>query len=177
MKGKQLNFFLKQGDITTAKVDAIVNAANPYLAGGGGVDGAIHLAAGPKLLQACQQIVAKQGILKPGEAVITPGFNLSAMFVIHAVGPVWSGQEREITVLETTYQRCLTLAKEYNLKKIAFPAISCGAYGFPLNIGVKVAVNSLLKGLANGLAEQIFFYCYNQEVWNLAKQIYPYTKE
>jgi len=171
------NLILKRGDITQAEVDAIVNAANPYLAGGGGVDGAIHRAAGPKLLQACKQIIARRGKLNPGDAVITPGFNLPAKFVIHAVGPVWRGQEQEISLLAKTYQSCLNLAKEFKLKRVAFPAISCGAYGFPPKVGVKVAIESLLQGLTKNLVERVFFYCYNLEVWNLAQEIYQLEKE
>ncbi|MDQ7031111.1 MAG: macro domain-containing protein [Desulfonauticus sp.] len=164
-------FYLHQGDITQAETEAIVNAANPYLAGGGGVDGAIHKAAGPKLLQAGQEIVSKRGCVQPGEAVITPGFNLKAKYVIHAVGPIWQGgSQNEPVLLEKTYKSCLKLAREHHLKSIAFPAISCGAYGFPWDRAAEIALNSIFWGLEQKLVPTIHFYLYNTELFDIFLQ-------
>src|SRR6476661_6881709 len=121
-----------KGDITKISVDVIVNAANTSLLGGGGVDGAIHRAGGPAILEDCRKIIAKQGGCKTGEAVITTAGNLPAKFVIHTVGPVWNGgNKNEATLLENCYRNALKLAVENNCKTIAFPNISTGIYGFP----------------------------------------------
>ena len=133
-------------DITRLLVDAIVNAANPGLLGGGGVDGAIHRAAGPALLQACRALPeAAPGVRCPaGEARITPGFALPARYVIHAVGPVWHGGTRnEATLLERCYRNSLQLLRAQRLHTIAFPAISCGVYGYPAAQAAAVAVATL----------------------------------
>lgn len=130
-----------QGDITRLKVDAIVNAANSSLLGGGGVDGAIHRSAGPELLEACQAIRARQGGCKTGKAVRTPGFKLPARFVIHTVGPVWrGGGEGEPEALASCYRESLSLAAEAGCRSIAFPAISTGIYGFPGELAARIAV-------------------------------------
>jgi O-acetyl-ADP-ribose deacetylase (regulator of RNase III) len=128
-----------RGDITTLDVDAIVNAANSSLGGGGGVDGAIHRAAGPELAR----VAGALGPIAAGEAVITPGFGLSARFVIHAVGPVWHGGHRnEANVLRAAYERCFALAEaEPAIETIAFPAISTGIYGFPKELAAPIAVS------------------------------------
>jgi len=143
------------GDLTLSEHEAIVNAANSSLLGGGGVDGAIHRAAGPELLAACKAIVAKRGPLPPGQAVITPGFRLKARWVIHTVGPIWRGgghdEERQ---LASAYDASLALAAEHGLSTIAFPAISCGAYGYPLNSAAFVAIGRLSAGLAAGLVRE-----------------------
>ncbi|WP_305909377.1 O-acetyl-ADP-ribose deacetylase [Methylomarinum sp. Ch1-1] len=129
-----------QTDITRLKVDAIVNAANNSLLGGGGVDGAIHRAAGPELLAACKQL---QGC-ETGQAKITRGYCLPASYVIHTVGPVWSNGERdEAALLASCYRECLKLAKQYRLKSIAFPAISCGVYRFPLEQAAEIALTTI----------------------------------
>ncbi len=126
-----------RGDLTKLDVDAIVNAANTTLLGGGGVDGAIHRAAGPELLAECRTL----GGCQPGEAKITRGYNLPARFVIHTVGPIWAGGERdEAEVLAACYRNSLQLAVARSLQTIAFPAISCGAYGYPIEEAAEVAV-------------------------------------
>ena len=150
-----------QGDIVKLEVDAIVNAANSTLLGGGGVDGAIHRAAGPGLLEECR-------ILKgcpTGEAKITKGYLLPARWVIHTVGPVWhGGQKGEDDLLASCYRKSLELAREYAVKTIAFPAISTGAYGFPSERAAGIAVSEIRKFLQeNELPEKIFLVCFNKE--------------
>jgi O-acetyl-ADP-ribose deacetylase (regulator of RNase III) len=135
-----------QGDITTIAVDAIVNAANERMLGGGGVDGAIHLAAGPELLEACRAIPeVRPGVRCPtGEARITPGFHLAARLVIHTVGPVWrGGRHGEPELLARCYRSSLALARERGLRSIAFPAISCGIYGYPIDDAAAIAVREV----------------------------------
>jgi O-acetyl-ADP-ribose deacetylase len=150
-------------DITTMKVDAIVNAANPSLLGGGGVDGEIHRAAGSQLLEVCK----KHGGCKTGQAKITPGFSLPASFVIHTVGPIWSGgQQGESVLLASCYHSCLKLAEQHELKTLAFPAISCGVYGYPNEEAVKIAVNTVSKWTGDHPA-QVFFVCFSERMHNL----------
>lgn len=134
---------LLQADITSLDVDAIVNAANPALAGGGGVDGAIHRAAGPGLAQAATPLAP----CSTGDAVITPGFDLTARYVIHAVGPVWRGGGRgEDALLRQTYERCFAIAREHtDIRTIAFPSISTGVYGFPVEQGAPIAVEVMRR--------------------------------
>lgn len=150
-----------RGDITTLDVDAIVNAANPRLAGGGGVDGAIHRAGGPAIMEACRQI----GGCPTGEAVITPGGQLKARFVIHAVGPVWHGGDAgEAELLAQAYQNAMKRAVEKKLPSIAFPNISTGIYGFPKESAAKIAletVNAFLVSVES--INQVIFCCFDDE--------------
>ena len=148
-----------RGDITLRAVDAIANAANSSLLGGGGVDGAIHRAAGPELMEACREL----GGCKVGDAKATPGFRLAATWVFHAVGPVWSGGGRgEAEKLAGCYRRCLELARERGVKSIAFPAISTGIYGYPKGDAARVAVG-VCRELAEGSGvELVEFVCFDE---------------
>ncbi len=151
---------LIQGDITKQETDAIVNAANPSLMGGGGVDGAIHRVGGRAILEACKEIVKRQGRLPTGKAVITTGGNLKAKYVIHTVGPIWhGGTKNEAKLLTSAYQESLKLATEYNLASISFPSISTGAYGYPVEDASEVAikaVSSFLKAESTSLKAVVF---------------------
>jgi O-acetyl-ADP-ribose deacetylase (regulator of RNase III) len=161
-----------QGDITRQKVDAIVNAANSSLLGGGGVDGAIHRLAGPQLLAECRQLNG----CATGEAKITRGYNLSADWVIHTVGPVWHGgvsptetvgDRTEDELLAKCYRSCLALAEQYEIRTIAFPAISTGAYGFPKERAARIAVTEVKKFLESTTSvEQVIFVCFGQKAYN-----------
>src|ERR1700748_1131145 len=153
-----------EGDITRLDVDAIVNAANETLLGGGGVDGAIHRAAGPELLAACRAMTQVRPNVRcpPGEARITPGFRLPARFVIHTVGPVWHGGTRgEDEDLASCYANTLALARQHGLKTIAFPAISTGVYGFPADRAAQIAVDAVAAALP-GPYERIVFCCFSE---------------
>jgi O-acetyl-ADP-ribose deacetylase (regulator of RNase III) len=149
-----------QGDITKQATGAIVNAANSSLMGGGGVDGAIHRAGGPAILEECKKIVGRQGRLPTGKAVITTGGNLKAQYVIHTVGPIWhGGTGNEAELLRSAYYECLKLATENKLASISFPSISTGAYGYPVDEAAKVAVGtvvSFLKEQATSLKDVVF---------------------
>lgn len=151
-----------EGDITTLAVDAIVNAANETLLGGGGVDGAIHRAAGPDLLRACRALPAlRPGVRCPtGEARLTPGFALPARHVIHTVGPVWrGGGHGEADLLAACYRESLRLAAAHGVDSIAFPAISCGVYGYPVDAAVAIAVRQMRAWLAAGQAPARIVCC------------------
>ena len=147
------------GDITQLAVDAIVNAANERLLGGGGVDGAIHRAAGPDLLEACRAI----GGCPTGQAVITDGYRLPARHVIHTVGPIWHGGEQgEADLLRACYRNSMALAAEHGLMSLAFPAISTGVYGYPLHQATEIAVSEV-RAAAAGSARRVTFACFDAE--------------
>jgi O-acetyl-ADP-ribose deacetylase (regulator of RNase III) len=157
-----------QGDITRQGTDAIVNAANSSLMGGGGVDGAIHRAGGPAILKECQEIVARQGRLPTGQAVITTGGNLKARYVVHTVGPIWQGGSgNEAELLRSAYYECLKLATGNKLASISFPSISTGAYGYPVDEAAEIAVGtvvSFLKEQATSL-EEVVFVLFDSRTW------------
>ncbi len=150
-----------QGNIVKLEVDAVVNAANSTLLGGGGVDGAIHRASGPELLEECKGLKG----CATGEAKITKGYFLPAKWIIHTVGPVWQGgQKGEDGLLASCYRKSLEIANEYAIKTIAFPAISTGAYNFPSERAAGIAVSEIIKFLQeNELPEKIFLVCFNKE--------------
>jgi O-acetyl-ADP-ribose deacetylase (regulator of RNase III) len=154
---------IARGDITKLDVDAIVNAANTTLLGGGGVDGAIHRAAGPELLAECRTL----GGCRPGEAKITRGYRLPARFVIHTVGPIWHGGKRgEPETLANCYRSSLQLAVENEIKTIAFPAISCGAYGYPIADAAQIAVKTTQDFLATeDRIDKIIFVLFGEDVY------------
>ena len=155
-----------QGDITKLKVDAIVNAANCSLLGGGGVDGAIHRAAGPELLRAC---IPLNGC-ETGKAKITSGFKLPAKFVIHTPGPVYQdGQHGEPALLESCYKSCLNLAEENNCDTVAFPAISCGVYGYPWEAATEIAVKTVRDFPAQKV-KKVIFCCFGEEMEKLYRE-------
>ncbi len=160
---------IHKGDITRLKVDAIVNAANTTLLGGGGVDGAIHRAAGPELLE----FNRKLGGCKTGEANISPGFNLSAKYIIHTVGPVWrGGNNNEHNFLINCYHNSLMLAAEHNIKTIAFPAISTGVYGFPIERATKIAVKTVKQFLKEESSiEKVIFVCFSDRDYDVYQKM------
>jgi O-acetyl-ADP-ribose deacetylase len=157
---KETKVSVVQGDITLQQTEAIVNAANQRLVGGGGVDGAIHRAAGPSLLEQCKLIVSRKGPLPTGKALITDGGNLAAKYVIHTVGPIWQGgRVGEPSLLESAYRESLTLATKRKLASLSFPSISTGAYGYPLSEASRIAVNAVaayLREQPTSLREVVF---------------------
>lgn len=147
-----------EGDITRLQVDAVVNAANSSLLGGGGVDGAIHRAAGPDLLAECRRL----GGCLPGEAKVTAGYALPARWIIHTVGPVWSGAPHDDVQLAACYANCLTLARPLPARSVAFPAISTGAYRFPKERAARIAAETVARALADdGFFTQVVFCCFD----------------
>jgi O-acetyl-ADP-ribose deacetylase (regulator of RNase III) len=165
--------YVIHGDITKQQVDAIVNAANVSLLGGGGVDGAIHRAGGPQILKECKAIREKQGGCKTGEAVITTGGNLKAKYVIHTVGPVWKGgNNNEEKLLANAYCNSLQLALDYDIKSIAFPNISTGVYGFPKYKAANIAIAAVKKFVREEeKINYIFFVCFDEENYEIYKQL------
>jgi O-acetyl-ADP-ribose deacetylase (regulator of RNase III) len=165
--GGEIEIF--HGDITKLEVDAIVNAANTTLLGGGGVDGAIHRAAGPELLPECRTL----GGCPPGEAKITRAYRLPARFVIHTVGPVWrGGKDGEPETLANCYRNSLQVALENRIKTIAFPAISCGAYGYPVEEAARIALETTREFLAvSDEIQKVIFVLWGQDVYDAYRQI------
>lgn len=161
--------YLNQGDITKLDCDCIVNAANESLLGGGGVDGAIHRAAGPELLRECRTLHG----CETGEAKITKGYNLPAKYVIHTVGPIYSGKPSDADMLAACYRNSLNLAKDNDIRSIAFPAISAGAYGYPLQEATKIAVETVCDWIAVNLdyAMDIVFCCFDKKTYDVYDSI------
>ena len=154
---------IRQGDITKLEVGAIVNAANKSLLGGGGVDGAIHRAAGPELLTECRSI----GGCPTGEARITRGYDLPARYVIHTVGPVYSGRPQDSQLLTQCYLNSLRLASDHNLASVAFPAISCGVYGYPIKDACKIAIDTTCNFLKTDTSlKKVIFILFSDENYN-----------
>ncbi|MDF2156351.1 O-acetyl-ADP-ribose deacetylase [Algoriphagus sp. CAU 1675] len=161
---------LLKGDITQLEVDAIVNAANSSLLGGGGVDGAIHRAGGPEILKECQAIRDRQGGCEAGEAVITGGGKLKARYVIHTVGPVWQGgHAQEAEKLRLCYLNSLKIASEHQVKTIAFPNISTGIFGYPLAEAADIAIQTVRDAKFPEI-EKVLFVCYNDENYRLYQE-------
>lgn len=170
MRGTRERMKIIEGDITKQKVDAIVNAANTSLLGGGGVDGAIHRAAGPELLEECKKI----GGCPTGEARVTKGYKLPAKWVIHTVGPVWrGGNSNEDELLASCYRNSLKAAKEIGAKTIAFPSISTGAYGFPMERAAKIALKETARFLEREESiEEVIFVCFGERAFNIYKETF-----
>ena len=167
MSQSRINISVERSDITTLSVDVIVNAANRSLLGGGGVDGSIHRAAGPELLAACKDLKG----CETGQAKITRGFKLPSKFVIHTVGPVWTGGEKnEASLLSSCYTRSLSLACDHELATIAFPAISTGAYGYPLMKATQIAVESVTNW-QSVYPKNVIFCCFNNQTLNIYEEI------
>lgn len=164
---------IQKGDITKIECDAIVNAANSSLLGGGGVDGAIHRAGGPAILEDCRKIVARQGGCKTGEACITTAGKLPATFVIHTVGPVWNGGGKdEKTKLKNCYTNSLRIALENKCKTIAFPNISTGIYGYPKTEAARIAYETVLNFIeTNPSLEKVLFVCFDDENYDLLHKL------
>jgi O-acetyl-ADP-ribose deacetylase (regulator of RNase III) len=158
-----------QGDLTLFKADAVVNAANSRLAGGGGVDGALHAAAGPALLADCSRWVARHGLLPAGKAMVTPAHRLPARHVIHTVGPVWrGGKNNEETTLRQAYESCFTLCRSNGFAHVAFPAISCGTYGYPASPAARVALACAAQALAcQGAPAKITFVLHTAQMYTI----------
>ncbi len=164
----QAKLSIIQGDITKQDTDAIVNAANSSLMGGGGVDGAIHRAGGPAILKECKQIVAKQGRLPTGKAVITTSGNLKARHVIHTVGPIWyGGNKGESELLASAYRESLKLVMENQLSSISFPSISTGAYGYPVDKASRVAIGAVIASLRQSVTSvrEVVFVLFDSQTF------------
>ena len=166
----QTKLSITQGDITQQATDAIVNAANSSLMGGGGVDGAIHRAGGPAILEECKQIVSRQGRLPTGKAVITTGGNLKAKHVIHTVGPIWHGGNKgEAELLESAYRESLRLATEHHLAGASFPSISTGAYGYPIEQASRIAISTVISFLRESITsvKEVVFVLFDSRTFDV----------
>lgn len=162
---------LIKGDITKIKTDAIVNAANSSLLGGGGVDGAIHRAGGAEILEDCKQIRNRQGKCKTGEAVVTTAGNLPAKYVIHTVGPIWNNDEEKCSPqLANCYRNSLKLAESLDVKSISFPNISTGVYRFPKELAAKIAIQEV-KNFKSDVVEKVIFVCFDEENEEIYKRL------
>lgn len=162
-----------RGDITSIPTDAIVNAANSGLRGGGGVDGAIHAAGGPEILRQCQAIVAERGPCPTGEAVATTAGRLPAKIVIHTVGPIWrGGGNGEPRQLASCYRNSIRLAREHNCVRISFPNISTGVYGYPKKQAAKIAVSTVLEELEHSADLEVYLVCYDRENEQITTETY-----
>lgn len=167
IEGQKMGIEIIQADITQLEVDAIVNAANNSLLGGGGVDGAIHAAAGPGLLEECRALNG----CPTGEARITAGYQLPARHVIHTVGPVWQGgNSNENGLLVSCYRECMRLAGQHDLQSVAFPAISCGVYRFPIERASRIAIHTVAQELQHSSVQQVLFSCFNDEIYQSLQQ-------
>ena len=168
-----MNIQLVKGDITKIEVDAIVNAANSRLAGGGGVDGAIHSAGGPSIMEACNEIRKLSGGCPTGEAVITTAGKLKAKKVIHTVGPIWEGGDsNEPVLLRNAYINCLKLAEKYELVSIAFPNISTGIYGYPLEAAAEIAIDTVLRFRDQATwVKLVIFVCFDTQSYDIYKKM------
>jgi O-acetyl-ADP-ribose deacetylase (regulator of RNase III) len=166
-----MNIELLKGDITQINVDAVVNAANSSLLGGGGVDGAIHRAGGQQILEECKEIRNRQGKCKTGEAVVTTAGNLPAKYVIHTVGPIWNNNEEECSeLLANCYKNSLKLAESLGVKTISFPNISTGVYGFPKELAAKIAVKEV-QNFQSEIIEKVVFVCFDEENEEIYKKL------
>jgi len=166
-----MNIELLKGDITKINVDAVVNAANSSLLGGGGVDGAIHRAGGQQILEECKEIRNRQGKCKTGEAVVTTAGNLPAKYVIHTVGPIWNNNEEECSeLLANCYKNSLKLAESLGVKTISFPNISTGVYGFPKELAAKIAVKEV-QNFQSEIIEKVVFVCFDEENEEIYKKL------
>jgi O-acetyl-ADP-ribose deacetylase len=168
---------LKKGDITTERVDVLVNAANSSLLGGGGVDGAIHRAGGSTILEECRKIRNEQGKCFPGNSVITTAGNLTAKYIIHTVGPIWHGGENgEADILRQAYMNSMRLAEKSMAQSIAFPSISTGAYGYPIEKAAYIAINTVREFLQeNTKLNQVHFILFSDQDYNIYKKIIKET--
>lgn len=170
------NIRIIEGDITKLEVDAIVNAANPKMLGGGGVDGAIHMAAGPMLLEECRKVQSVNGIRCPfGEARITKAGNLKSRFVIHTAGPIYERENDPQSVLTSSYKNSLTLAKEAGCESIAFPAISCGVYGYPAEEAAHVALDVCSQPEYSNM--DIVFCLFGKQMLNVWQAVFDKKKD